>query len=125
MRANLEAFFAGVGGALFMTLHGSRLYGVHGEGSDWDAKLVRLPAPEDLLLGQGSALTPTDHKLDGGEVAIHALQQFLTMLAGADTNAIDVLFAAKSGCGLLGVSEAGRHLLAELDVVIPGPVLGE
>lgn len=112
---NFQGFFDSVPDALFFTLHGSRLFGVEGPESDWDVKGVRLPPARDLLLGDRKALAPLEHKLDNGEAAVHALQHFLDMLEKADTNAIDMLFAARSERGLLAVSAPGRRLLAELD----------
>lgn len=111
----LQQHFAGVTGALFMTLHGSRLFGVEQPGSDWDAKAVRLPPAQDLLLGDRTALTPTEAKLDDAEVTVHSLQHLLTMLERADTNAIDVIYAARSNHGLLAATPLGERLLANLD----------
>src|SRR5690606_2666465 len=101
MTMNFQGFFDSVPDALFFTLHGSRLFGVEGPESDWDVKGVRLPPARDLLLGDRKALAPLEHKLDNGEAAVHALQHFLDMLEKADTNAIDMLFAARSERGLL------------------------
>lgn len=111
----LHDHFAGVTGALFMTLHGSRLYGAHRPDSDWDAKVIRLPPARDLLLGDRTALAPTTANFDQAEAATHSLQHLLGMLEQADTNAIDTLYAAKSPHGLLATTPAGERLLATLD----------
>lgn len=112
----LRKHFRNVTGGLFMTLHGSRLFGVEQPDSDWDAKAVRLPPANDLLLGDRTALTPVETKFDDAEVTVHSLQHLLTMLEQADTNAIDVLYAARSQHGLLAATPLGERLLASLDI---------
>lgn len=77
-------------GALILTLHGSRLFGVHNPSSDLDVKALTKPPLKALLLGHKDTLTPREKKLDDLEFTTHPVQSFINMLKRGDTNAIDM-----------------------------------
>ena len=76
---------------VFMSIHGSWLYGLNHEGSDFDIKAIYAPSKEDLLLGK--ALKTYNKKCDelDIEMEIKSLSSFLNSAASADTNCIDLL----------------------------------
>lgn len=76
---------------IFMNIHGSHLYGLNREGSDFDIKAIYAPTQEDLLLGK--ALKTYNKKNDelDIEIELKSLSSFLNSAASADTNCIDLL----------------------------------
>lgn len=76
-------------------LHGSRLYGLATEASDWDYKSIFLPPVEDLLLMRGSRNIQTKfgEGSDKNEHESFALQEFLKLAANAEDIIVTMLHA--------------------------------
>ncbi len=90
-------------------LTGSHLYGTNIEGSDHDYKVVYIPSPRSILLGEDTDLENASRakddigeslaELHGGakiDVEFLDLQKFVEMLCQGQTNATDMLFAPAS-----------------------------
>lgn len=79
------------GRLLYVALQGSRLFGTQRAGSDYDLKGVYLPPLVEALSGRiRDALS---FKYQEAEVTLWSFQQWLSLLAVGDTNAIDLYFA--------------------------------
>lgn len=78
---------------IFMSFHGSHLYGLDRPESDIDIKAVYAPSKTDLLLGK--ATKTYNHKNDelDIEIEIKSLPSFLNSAESCDTNCIDLLFS--------------------------------
>ncbi|MCP4498657.1 MAG: hypothetical protein GY822_01660 [Deltaproteobacteria bacterium] len=81
---------------LFMSIHGSHLYGLNREGSDFDIKAIYIPSKEDMLLGK--ALKTYNKKCDklDIEIEVKSLPSYLNSALKADTNCIDLLHTPES-----------------------------
>lgn len=77
---------------IFMSFHGSHLYGLDRPESDIDVKAVYAPSKTDLLLGK--ATKTYNHKNDelDIEIELKSLPSFLLSAESCDTNCIDLLF---------------------------------
>jgi hypothetical protein len=77
---------------IFMSVHGSRLYGLASETSDHDIKAIYCPSKEDLLMGR--ALKTYNSKNDelNIELELKSISSFLKSALSCDTNCIDLLF---------------------------------
>lgn len=78
---------------IFMSFHGSHLYGLDRPESDIDIKAIYAPSKTDLLLGK--ATKTYNHKNDDLdiEIEIKSLPSFLHSAESCDTNCIDLLFS--------------------------------
>ena len=76
---------------IFMSIHGSHLYGLNREGSDIDIKAIYCPSKEDLLMGRAlKTYNKSNDELDI-EIEIKSLSSFLNSALKADTNCMDLL----------------------------------
>lgn len=76
---------------IFMSIHGSHLYGLSREGSDLDIKAIYAPTKSDLLLGDSvKTFNHKNDKLDI-EIEVKSLSSFLKSSKSCDTNCIDLL----------------------------------
>ncbi len=76
---------------LFMSLHGSRLYGIDTPTSDFDIKAIYKPTQEDLLLGRANkTYNKKNDELDI-EMEVKSLSSFLVSCEKADTVCVDLL----------------------------------
>ena len=77
---------------IFMSVHGSQLYGLSSETSDYDVKAIYCPSKEDLLMGR--ALKTYNLKNDdlNIELELKSISSFLKSALSCDTNCIDLLF---------------------------------
>ncbi|QCQ61901.1 nucleotidyltransferase [Rheinheimera phage vB_RspM_Barba19A] len=78
---------------IFMSFHGSHLYGLDRPESDIDVKAVYAPSKTDLLLGK--ATKTYNYKNDDLDIELElkSLPSFLLSAESCDTNCIDLLFA--------------------------------
>lgn len=92
--------------ALFMVPFGSHLYGTNGPNSDYDYKVVCLPAHDDLLLNKQVAnrkVLPVGKKdgekmnVDEAEYEYIPLQVFLNDFYAGQTYALEIAFAVNQG----------------------------
>lgn len=79
------------GKLLYLAAHGSRLFGTHGPASDHDFRGMYRPDLKSALAGR--VKDTLSFEVDEAEVVLWSFQQWSEMLAGGDTNAIDVYFA--------------------------------
>lgn len=81
---------------IFMSFHGSHLYGLNRPESDIDVKAVYAPSKTDLLLGR--ATKTYNHKNDDLDIELElkSLPSFLLSAESCDTNCIDLLFTPDS-----------------------------
>ena len=76
---------------IFMSIHGSHLYGLNREGSDIDIKAIYCPSKEDLLMGRAlKTYNKSNEELDI-EIELKSLSSFLNSALKADTNCMDLL----------------------------------
>lgn len=87
------------GKLLYLASHGSRLFGTHHAGSDYDVRGVYLPPLSTALLGRVKDTVSFESETVEG--VLWSFQQWIQMLTGGDTNAIDVYFAATHPEGAL------------------------
>lgn len=76
---------------IVMVMHGSRLYGMEGEKSDFDYKTIYLPAIESLILNTPAQITRD--KTDTTEIENIPIQIFLDHFFQGQTYALEVAFA--------------------------------
>jgi predicted nucleotidyltransferase len=77
---------------VFMTIHGSHLYGLDRPGSDIDIKAIFMPSKHDLLLGQKTkTISKSNDELEI-EIEMKSLSSFLSSAKSADTNVMDMLW---------------------------------
>lgn len=95
-------------GIIFMSVHGSHLYGLNREGSDLDIKAVYAPTKGDLL--RGEACKTFNHKNDelDIEIEVKSLSSFLKSAESCDTNCIDLLHTPSNLT--LSTSTLWKHL---------------
>ena len=79
---------------IYMSIHGSHLYGLNRPGSDLDIKAIYLPSKNDLVLGLKKNIQRKNTDLDI-EIEIISIQSFLGSCASCDTNCIDMLHGTK------------------------------
>lgn len=100
---------------IFMSVHGSHLYGLDRPESDIDIKAVYAPSKTDLLLGK--ALKTYNYKNDDLDIELElkSLPSFLLSAESCDTNCIDLLFTPDEmvlrTSSLWGTIKQYRHLL--------------
>jgi len=76
---------------IFMSIHGSHLYGLNRKGSDIDIKAIYCPSKEDLLMGNAlKTYNKSNDELDI-EIELKSLSSFLSSAQKADTNCMDLL----------------------------------
>tara|TARA_R110000787_G_scaffold44901_1_gene109787 strand:- start:9257 stop:10237 length:981 start_codon:yes stop_codon:yes gene_type:complete len=80
---------------IFMSVHGSWLYGLEREGSDVDIKAIYAPTENDLLLGEGVKTWNKSNKELDIEIEVKSLPSFLRSARSCDTNCIDLLYTPK------------------------------
>ncbi len=100
-------------------LHGSRLYGIDGPGSDYDYKSIHLPDVDDCLMLQACKQSKTtvagDQNTVKREYESFALQEFLRMASSGDAQALDLLHSedrhiiSMSPCGFWQGLRANRR----------------
>lgn len=74
---------------------GSRLHGLNTKDSDTNILHVYIPPVEDLLTRQYSDSFSVTNKEEKTEIKNFSLYQYIGMLLGGDTNALDALFSSK------------------------------
>lgn len=78
---------------IFMSFHGSHLYGLDRPESDIDVKAVYAPSKTDLLLGKATKTYNYKNDELDIELELKSLPSFLLSAESCDTNCIDLLFA--------------------------------
>jgi predicted nucleotidyltransferase len=76
---------------IFMSIHGSHLYGLNREGSDIDIKAIYCPSKEDLLMGRALKTYNKSNDELAVEIELKSLSSFLNSAMKADTNCMDLL----------------------------------
>lgn len=77
----------------FTTLVGSRLYGIHKEGSDFDFRAVRATPLGDLLLARG---TSNEHvKQEEGDLTIYEAHHFVRLLMGGNPTMVEMVYSLR------------------------------
>jgi hypothetical protein len=77
---------------IFMSVHGSRLYGLASETSDHDIKAIYCPSKEDLLMGRALKTYNSKNHNMNIELELKSISSFLKSALSCDTNCIDLLF---------------------------------
>lgn len=85
---------------IFRCVAGSRLFGTTTPNSDTDYKAVHIPDGRSILLGTANAVidrstgnSKTPNSADDVDMLSFPVQDYLSKLAGMETNAIEMLFA--------------------------------
>ena len=77
---------------IFMSIHGSHLYGLAHKDSDVDIKAIYCPSKENLVMGRAlKTFNYKNEELDI-EIEIKSISSFLNSALSCDTNCIDLLF---------------------------------
>lgn len=93
-------------GTIFLTLSGSRAYGLETETSDYDYRGVCIP-PKEYFLGFNKRFEQAS--IDEPDTTIFDIRKFFNLLSSCNPNCIDILFTEPSDH--LIVSEEGKILL--------------
>lgn len=76
---------------IFVSIHGSWLYGLNREGSDIDIKAIYAPSRSEILLGEANKTFNKKNDVLDIEIEIKSLSSFLKSAKSCDTNCIDLL----------------------------------
>lgn len=99
----------------YMTVHGSRSYGLNNEDSDWDYRGFYMPHIK-LLLGYGSDQSSRSYKHDNVDTVAWDIRHFFNLASSANPNVLETLYTRDSDvvqCGRYG-NAVRRHRQAFL-----------
>lgn len=105
-----QQHLAGRGELLCLAFAGSHLFGVATPKSDLDFKGLYMPKRENLYLAHPNAADAVNvhDPQHGVDAQIHSVQQWISMLAKGDTNALTLLFAMRQDDVTAHLSDRGR-----------------
>jgi len=76
---------------IFVSIHGSHLYGLNREESDIDIKAIYAPTRSEILMGEANKTHNKKNDDLNIEIEIKSLSSFLKSAKSSDTNCIDLL----------------------------------